>query len=342
VDKLIIAPGTDPDHYYASGLALGDPFITLIRGNKRYCAAGGFEYMQVAAKHPTTRFEDLGKGWKAIIKAFLAKHKVKSPVMPANTAARFYKLVPKATLTNEFFTERAVKTATEIKHIKSAQVATEAAISAVRDVLAKSTVVNKKAKYKGQWLTSEYLKRVAAVELAKHNCACPDMIISSGKQTAVPHDRGSGVIREGAVIVDIFPQSNETRYFADCTRTFVVGKAPKTFEERYNAVLAVQEAGLRAIHHGTDLVDKQTRPLFNDLGFKTDLRAGKGYIHGLGHGVGLEIHEEPRLSQKLTAGNVITIEPGLYYDYGIRIEDIGVVTKKGFTNFTKLDKNPYL
>jgi Xaa-Pro aminopeptidase len=341
VDKLIIAGGDNPDQFYATGLGL-HTFITLVRGKKTYVAAGGFEYFQAAQKYPALRFEDLGADMPSIVKAFIKKYKVKKPLMPASTQAQFYTLVPEAQLVNSVFPERSIKSQTEIKRMQAVQQANEAAILAVREVLSTATIKNRKAQYKGKPLTSEYLKTVAAQTLASYDCSCPEMIISSGKQTALPHDRGSGVIVEGPVIVDIFPQSHTSRYFADCTRTYVIGKAPKTFEERYNAVLAVQRKAKSLVKDGASHVDAETRKLFAELGFQTDLKTGKGYIHSLGHGVGLEIHEERLFRGVLKAGNVLTIEPGLYYDYGIRIEDIGAVTKTSFKNFTRIDSNPYI
>ena len=143
-DKLIIAPGTDHNQYYATKLGLHSPFITLCRGKKRFLAAGGFEYPQAAALYPTTRFEELGKDWKSVIKAFCKKYKIKNPEIPSTTYAAFYKAIPKATLTRNMFAERAVKTTQEIKHIKEAQHATDQAILAVREVLQNSVVKNKK------------------------------------------------------------------------------------------------------------------------------------------------------------------------------------------------------
>ncbi len=342
-DRLIIAPGTDPNQYYASGLDLHGHFITLARGNKRIVAGGGFEYPQLKAKYPAAiRFEDLGKTWPEIIKAFCKKNNVKKPLMTSTTAAGIYKRVPNAQLSNDLFPERAVKSAKEIKHIKAATKVTEKAITAVRNVLAEARVVNGRATHANKPLTSEYLKRVAAVALAEENYACPDMIISSGKQGALPHHQGSGVIREGAIVVDIFPCSNESFYYSDMTRTFVLGQTPKTFEARYAAVLAAHARSTRAIKHGAKNVEQVAKNTFTEHEMLTDTKKGTGYIHSLGHGVGLEIHEEPRLGDSLSAGNVITVEPGLYYDYGIRVEDIGRVTKTGFDNFSKLTKNPYL
>ena len=343
VDILIIAPGTDPDQYYATGLALHSPFITLVRGKKKVIAAGGFEYGQAKRKHPdTVRFETLGKTFAEIVKAFCKKYRVLKPLMPASTRADIYKLVPGAQLSGNVFPQRAVKSAQEIRHIRLAQKGTEQAILSVREALQDATVRKGKVFLGAKPLNSEHLKTLAAQELAKFDCTCPDMIISSGWQSALPHHTGAGQLREGAVIVDIFPQSASSRYFADCTRTFVVGTPPKTFSERFEAVLAVQKKAIANIKHGVIGPEQSARAQFTELGFATDFARGTGYIHSLGHGVGLEIHEDPRLRERLVAGNVVTVEPGLYYDYGIRLEDIGVVTKKGFTNFTKLKRDPYL
>lgn len=343
VDKLIIAPGSDPDQFYATGLALHGTFITLVRGKQRIIAAGGFEYLQVKKQFPSTvRFEDLGATRSTLIKAFCKRFRVSKPLMPASTRADVYALVPGAQLTAELFPQRRVKTSRELRAIRTATKITELAIRAVRDELASARVVRGKAVLRSKPLTSEHLKRVAAVALAEHNYACPDMIIASGAQSALPHHEGSGVITEGAVIVDIFPRSHESRYFSDMTRTFVVGRAPKYFDERYAAVLAAHKTIRSRIRDGAKNVEECVLPVFHRHGFLTDRAKGRGYIHSFGHGVGLAIHEAPGARDVLKAGNVVTVEPGLYYDYGIRVEDIGVVTKKGFTNFSKISKDPYL
>lgn len=349
-DILIIADGRNPDQRYATGLALHGTFFSLTRGTKTYVAAGGFEYPQAKAQYPSAlRFEDLGKGMVDVVQAFCRKYRVTAPLVPRTVTAGAFSLIkracPGAKLAErgvELFPARAVKRASEIRAIKAMTVATEDAITAVRGALADARVKRGVAYNGAKPLTSEALKRVAAVALAQHDASCPDMIISSGKHGALPHHTGSGVIKEGAVVVDIFPQSHETMYWSDMTRTFVVGSAPKTFDERYAAVIAVHGAARKAVKHGAENVERVAKETFAACGMKTDLKKGTGYIHSLGHGVGLEIHEEPRLSGKLSAGNVITIEPGLYYDYGIRVEDIGLVTKKGFTNFSRLKKEPYV
>ena len=107
-------------------------------------------------------------------------------------------------------------------------------------------------------------------------------------------------------------------------------------------MLDVHRTVRKAIKHGARDVESLVKPVFHSHGFLTDEKKGTGYVHSLGHGVGLELHEGPRLTGTLTTGNVITIEPGLYYDYGIRVEDMVVVTKTGIKELTKLDKDPYL
>jgi Xaa-Pro aminopeptidase len=267
-------------------------------------------------------------------------------VLPASTPAKYWeaakKAAPGATLSREFFPERAEKRVDELRAIKEMTRAAEDAISTVTEILARAKISGGKAKIGSTWLTSEKLRQIAAVRLAEYNAACPEMIISSGKHTALPHHRGAGVIREGTVVVDIFPRSHISHYWSDCTRTYVVGKPPKTFAERYHAVLQVQREAIRRARPGITKLSAWSAKRFRDLGFETDIRKGTGYIHTLGHGVGLEIHEAPRLNEPLRAGNVIAIEPGLYYDYGIRVEDIGAITKTSFRNFVKLAKDPYI
>jgi Xaa-Pro aminopeptidase len=149
------------------------------------------------------------------------------------------------------------------------------------------------------------------------------------------------------IVVDIFPFGKKDRYFEDMTRTFVKGRPTKKMQEMYDLVLEAQEAALGAIKEGVTgkYVDDIVCDIFEKHGYGTPRTKSKtGYIHSTGHGVGLEIHEPPRLSQTgtktLKAGMVVTVEPGLYLPDvgGVRIEDIVVVTKTGCKNLTKYPK----
>jgi Xaa-Pro aminopeptidase len=147
--------------------------------------------------------------------------------------------------------------------------------------------------------------------------------------------------------MDAFPQHAKSRYFADITRTVVKGKASEKVTRMFNAVKEGQDIAYRMIKDGVDgsAVHSAIMELFNASGFTTGEQDGRmqGFFHGTGHGVGLEIHEPPRVSGRpdiLRAGMVVTVEPGLYYldAGGIRIEDMIVVTPTGCRLLTKAPK----
>jgi Xaa-Pro aminopeptidase len=129
-------------------------------------------------------------------------------------------------------------------------------------------------------------------------------------------------------------------YASDCTRTFAVGEIDDEAREAYELVRAAQAAGLEAIAPGVggEEADEAARAVIRDGGH------GDHFGHGLGHGVGLEVHEAPRLGKTsedvLEAGDVVTVEPGVYVPgkFGIRIEDLVVVTEHGCDNLSSLGK----
>jgi len=168
-----------------------------------------------------------------------------------------------------------------------------------------------------------------------------DSIVASGPQAALPHGKPRDVaIAKGTlVVVDI--GALRDGYCSDCTRTFAVGEPSARAREVYEVVLAAQLAGLDAVAPGLSgvEVDAAARAVIDDAGY------GEFYGHGLGHGVGLEIHEPPRLSQHageepLLAGNVVTVEPGIYLpgELGVRIEDLVVVGDEGARRLSQFAK----
>ena len=174
-------------------------------------------------------------------------------------------------------------------------------------------------------------------------------IIAHGVQTASPHDCGSGPIRAGECIVaDIFPRNDVTGYWGDMTRTFVKGKAPDIVRKAYKAVKDASSEAFAMLRPGISgaLVHNRALEILKRAGFET----GKdkdglpcGFIHSLGHGVGLEIHEGPRLSPynalPLRPGNVVSVEPGVYYHAwgGVRLEDLALITLDGVENLNKME-----
>ncbi|NMB80060.1 MAG: aminopeptidase P family protein, partial [Methanomicrobiales archaeon] len=161
--------------------------------------------------------------------------------------------------------------------------------------------------------------------------------------TAIPHMTGTGPLRaDEPIIIDLFPVEDETGYYADMTRTVVKGEPSDAIRDMYTVLKEAKHLAVsrtRAGVSGADLYQVVV-DYFKDHGYHSDTR---GFVHNLGHGVGLQVHEMPTVGPSggnLVSGNVITLEPGLYYPDigGVRLEDIGAVTAKGFTNFTRFSE----
>ena len=238
--------------------------------------------------------------------------------------------------------QRERKTADEISAVKNSQRAAVAAMNAAIRHIASSEIGKDGILRCGKMvLTSETVRATICHTLLDHDCVATETIVACGPCSADPHERGTGPLRAGQpIVLDIFPRSTATGYWGDLTRTVCRGPAPAELKKMYNAVKAAQGAALRAVKAGawTDDVHNAAAGEMEKRGFKTETINGRpqGFIHGTGHGVGLEIHEAPRVSsavhKKLRAGNIITIEPGLYYPElgGIRIEDTILVTTDGY------------
>lgn len=246
------------------------------------------------------------------------------------------------------FPERIHKSAAEVRHIVDAMRATEAGMQRAIDLLRRARVKNGWVVLNGKKLTAEDVRLAANLEIFARGSIPAHTIVAPGKHGCDPHDVGSGPIRAGEpVIIDIFPRSEKTGYFADITRTVVKGTPRPGVRELYDAVLAAQRGALRMIKPGAVASDIHGAILavFEKRGFKTGQIDGRmqGFFHGTGHGLGLEIHEAPRIAMndtRLDAGMVVTVEPGLYYAGigGMRIEDTVLVTRTGMRNLTRFPK----
>jgi len=240
-----------------------------------------------------------------------------------------------------------LKTPAQIQAIREAVQVTEAAFTRIVAVLKESAIVGDLVYYRGAVLTSEYLHTVTAEHFAANDYITPEgMIISSGHDAAEPHHVGAGQIRpHTAIVVDLFPQSKKTGFYADITRTYVKGEPIPKLAAMYEAVLSAHHIALAMVVPGMvakDLHSAAVR-IFIEAGF--DVTKEKGFVHSLGHGLGTAVHEAPKINQTsqtlLEAGMIITIEPGLYYKDigGIRIEDTVLVTNAGCECLSVL---PYL
>ncbi|MDV2480729.1 aminopeptidase P family protein [Methanoculleus sp. Wushi-C6] len=235
---------------------------------------------------------------------------------------------------------RAVKTPDELDRIRAiqrvAEMALERGIALIRASVPRGGILHRD----GEPLTSETVRGEMHALLLAHGCRGVDTIVSCGPDTALPHNEGFGpLLADEPIVIDIYPQDERTGYHADMTRTVVKGEPTPEIREMYEAVRdakTIAASQVRAGAVGADLY-RAVVEFFRDRGYESDAR---GFTHSLGHGVGLEVHEEPSLGPQggpLAAGNVVTIEPGLYYPGigGVRLEDMGAVTPDGFDRFTQ-------
>jgi Xaa-Pro aminopeptidase len=204
--------------------------------------------------------------------------------------------------------------------------------------------------------TSEGAHVIIDRVLADFKCESPEgHIVAGGVQSSAPHEKGTGQLKRGEpIVIDIYPRSTASGYFADMSRTVCLGEPSPELEKMYEAVREAQNRALSLVKPGARGGDIQeaVEKYFIEQGFKTsgkrEEKGGfpfkEGFVHGVGHGVGLKIHEAPHLGRGskdvLKEGDVITIEPGLYYEAigGVRLEDMVLVTKDGYQNLTNFPK----
>ena len=253
-----------------------------------------------------------------------------------------------------FVAERRHKSPEEAAAIQEAQTAAESAVVEVVRLLASSQIRDGILWSDGGPLTSEHLCAAAQLNLGERGFTCPDMIVAGSPECALPHYRGEGPIKANApVIIDIFPTSRRTHYSGDLTRTVVVGEIDENVRRMHAAVVQALDAGIESIAAGIPGREPHLAVchVLVDRGFGTTTRGFEGpdgvakMNHSTGHGVGLDIHEEPTMRETTTApleeGDVVSVEPGLYLLGlgGVRVEDAGMVTKQGFRNFTTLTRS---
>ena len=238
--------------------------------------------------------------------------------------------------------KRLIKDAAEIRAIRASQNAARAAEKALASAIREAEPdACGRLISGGRLFTSERAKSLIRSVLVAHGTIDEEgTIVAGGLQAADPHESGSGPLRTGQTIVaDIFPRSIKTGYWGDMTRTFHHGRLSPELRRMLDTVKEAQTLGIAAVRPGVSgaSVHAAVREFFDLKGFKTGRDASGrpyGFIHSTGHGVGLDIHEEPRLSPSgslLRPGMVVTVEPGLYYPGigGVRIEDTVLVVPSG-------------
>ena len=364
---LIDADGEDPNQRYVSGFDAPDPFHAVWTTDGVALLVSELEYGRARSESraaSVARLSDYdyrervaGSGRRAaragVVADWLADRGVEAvrapDRFPLGTADRLRGrgVAVEPDPDDAVERARAVKTDREVDHVRAAQRANEAAIERAAALIREADVVDGVLRHGGEALTSERVKAEIERTLLDDGCGLDDTIVACGADAADPHDRGSGPLRAGEpIVVDVFPRSKATGYHADTTRTYVRGEPSETLAEWHRLTNEAREAALAEVEAGTTgaAVHDAACDVYEDAGLPTlraDPAAETGFVHSTGHGVGLAVHELPRVSPdggELAAGNVVTVEPGLYDPDvgGVRVEDIVVVREDGYENLTTL------
>jgi Xaa-Pro aminopeptidase len=242
-----------------------------------------------------------------------------------------------------FAARRRVKSAEELAGIRRAQRAAEAGTARLAEMLRRAEPAQGVLHLDGKPVTAERLKIAVGRAFADSGAAADDFIVAHGPQTCIGHHMGAGAIGWGEPItVDVWPRDPGSGCYADMTRTFVVGPVSDELADYHRLCHEALERVLPAIVPGVTGSDlhKMASEVFEAGGYRSQLSKAPGevlldgFFHGLGHGVGLEVHEEPQLDLtggELVAGDVIAVEPGCYRQGygGVRLEDLVLVTERG-------------
>ncbi len=360
---LFHAEATDPDMLYFSRFQAFDPYLAFTVGGRRFAVITAGEYGRMAKESAFDEIlllDDVREGAARSFK--LPKHQqpelhqmvlhlAELHGIPAfRVGSRFpaglaHKL-REAGMTleiaddNGLFPERQVKTAVELEALRKGNKASEAGFRIVAKTLAESKIRNSKLVHGGSVLTAERLRELINHAALDAGASALHTIAAPGDQAVDNHCVGHGPIRAGElIVVDIFPRRIEDGYWGDMTRTYLKGKASDAQRRLVRTVKKAHKLAIDMIKPGVTggKVHDAVQAFFDKEGYETirDSSNPKGFFHALGHGVGLEIHEEPIMRAKapcrLRKGMVVTVEPGLYYHGlgGCRIEDVVHVVPGG-------------
>lgn len=365
---LIIDTSEDnADLYYRTGFFVPDPVIYIEHRGKKILVLSDLEIDRGRVEATVDRVLSLTEYQKRVLAQKVKKVKIldvvdlvlrdlkiKKVIVPGRFSVKYadglrergYKVVPRDE--EPFFEERLRKTPREIGMIRDAMKETVRAMDLAVKMIATSEIRRNRLYLKGGLLTSERVKGEINAELSRKGLTASHTIVACGVHSSMPHHRGEGPIyADKPVVIDIFPRSQASGYFGDMTRTVVRGEPSPGLVKMYDTVLRGQKLAIGMVKAGVRVRDIHSAVVdyFRSRGFETGVIGGKaqGFIHSTGHGLGLEIHEPPRISlgdEVLETGNVVTVEPGLYYEKtgGVRIEDVVVVEKNGCTNLTRYPK----
>jgi Xaa-Pro aminopeptidase len=348
------------DMLYATGLFVPDPFLWCAIGERRLVVVSPLEYgrflRHLGATAEVHSFTTARQAFRCrnhrpatLIAALGRACGVKRWQVPADFPLGLAlelrrRGVTCQPVTGMFFPEREHKQAAEIAHLRAGVQLAEAGLAVGLDILRAARIKGDAVVWRGQPLTAELLRGEIDAAITRQGGIAAHTIVAPGPEGADPHNAGSGPIRpHQPIIIDIFPRVTATGYFGDLTRTVVKGRAPAVVQRAFTAVRAARDGAKAMIRAGVQgqQVHKEVKRVLEQHGFATDLNAKPpyGFFHGTGHGLGLEVHEPPRINtsdQLLAPGHVVTVEPGVYYPEwgGVRLEDVVVVTERGCETLT--------
>ncbi len=359
--RLMVASSEhDANMLYATGLFVPDPFIWFEVRGRTYAVLSDLEVdrarRQAHVDHVLAyrSFSDrLSRhGVKQpklsdVLRLILQEYRVRSVLVPRNFPFGLARQLCGVRLTapvGEFFPERAVKSAAELRKIRAALRLAEQGVKVALELIRSSRI--RRDGFLN--LTSEAVRGAINQRIAALGGVAAHTIVAGGHQACDPHETGHGPLRaHWPIIIDVFPRDMATGYFGDITRTVVRGRASEAVRKMYATVWEGQRLAFARLRAGVNgrAVHEAVVELFEKRGYKTGLQGGRmqGFFHGTGHGVGLDIHEAPslgRVSCKLQAGHVVTVEPGLYYRGigGLRLEDVVQIQSRGAQKLTTLPK----
>lgn len=350
--RLIVASSEgSADILYATRFCAPDAFIFLEKAGKKTIVLSDLEIdrgRRQARVDEVVVYSDIaarlepGAGLPDVLRQFLKERRVRKARTPADfplgLASRLagsVELFPEQGL---FWKEREFKSASETALLRRAEKIAETGMARAMEVLAAADIGKARSLlWAGRPLTSEILRTEIDSAVLRAGGQPAGTIVAGGAQACDPHERGRGPLRaHSLLIIDIFPRDASSGYFGDLTRTVVRGRASEPQRRLWETVWEGQALALEAMRPGADghKLQEEVKEFFTRRGYPTEKRAGRwgGFFHGLGHGLGLEIHEEPRVAKTiLTPGQVLTVEPGLYYNGigGARLEDVAAVTARG-------------
>ena len=360
IRAIFAASEKSADQFYLTKIFIPDPFLCIVAGGRSTAVVSRLEYGRAQTQSgcdevllleevatlaaEALALEPASVGAAELIRYFASLHRADHVEVPASFPAVYYARLLEAGLKlkigqEPFFPGRELKTDEEAQSIRKANAASAAGIRAAERILRESEIDGKSLKYRGRVLTAEYVRTQIDQACLEKGAVAQNTIVACGRQACDPHEAGHGPLRPNElIIIDVFPRMQTTGYHGDMTRTFLKGRASKAQRALVSAVRAAQQAALAKVKASVRgaTVHNAANAVFESNGFQTERRGETfvGFIHSTGHGLGLEIHESPRVSHnsaRLKRGHVITIEPGLYYPEigGCRIEDVVRVTAEG-------------